>query len=581
MRSSLRMIATAALTVLLMPTLLLGAEAAAQPSAIANEDKTVASSVDPAGLATAAPVTAALFEAPMPASGGMHYGPPKIEWFVGYSYLRSVPSPSSGNRLAWLNGGSTSIAFNLNRYLGIVGDFGGFNDTEINLLGTNPSSTPDSSGTVYTYLFGPRLSFRKYERITPFVQALFGGVHASEVTLSSCTGAACTLLPAEDTFAMTAGGGLDIKIHRHFALRIIQAEYLMTKFENHTTGASATQNDIRLSSGIVFRFGGAPPPPPPLPVAYSCSVNPSAVFPGETIAVSGTAQNLNPARTPVYTWTVDGGTVAAGAAGTATITTTDLAARSYTLRGHVVEGDKPGESADCTAAYSVKAFEPPTVSCSADPSTMLTGGTATITATGVSPQSRPLTYSYSATSGSVSGTGSTATFSAAGAAPGSVTVTCNVADDKGQTASAPTSVTVQAPAVAPQPVTSQLCSIQFERDSRRPSRVDNEAKACLDDIALNLQRSSDAKLAIVGNASSGESKNKNLAGERAVNTKAYLVGEKGIDASRIAVYTGAQDGKTASAVLIPAGATFDTTGATPVDESAVKVHPRTPQQRHP
>jgi outer membrane protein OmpA-like peptidoglycan-associated protein len=99
----------------------------------------------------------------------------------------------------------------------------------------------------------------------------------------------------------------------------------------------------------------------------------------------------------------------------------------------------------------------------------------------------------------------------------------------------------------------------------RPSRVDNEAKACLDEIALNLQRNSDAKLAISGNAATGEKNSKKLATARAVNTKAYLVNEKGIDASRIAVYTGSQDGKTVSTTLIPAGATLDSTGNTPVD----------------
>ena len=66
-----------------------------------------------------------------------------------------------------------------------------------------------------------------------------------------------------------------------------------------------------------------------------------------------------------------------------------------------------------------------------------------------------------------------------------------------------------------------------------------------------------------------------LAAERAVNTKDYLVKEKGIDASRVATYTGTQDGKTVTMTLIPAGATLDSTGITAVDESAVKVHPRT------
>ena len=59
-----------------------------------------------------------------------------------------------------------------------------------------------------------------------------------------------------------------------------------------------------------------------------------------------------------------------------------------------------------------------------------------------------------------------------------------------------------------------------------------------------------------------------LAAQRAVNTKAYLVGEKGVDASRIMLYTGTTDGKTVSTTLIPAGATLDMTGMTAVDESA-------------
>jgi outer membrane protein OmpA-like peptidoglycan-associated protein len=94
--------------------------------------------------------------------------------------------------------------------------------------------------------------------------------------------------------------------------------------------------------------------------------------------------------------------------------------------------------------------------------------------------------------------------------------------------------------------------------------VDNEGKACLDGIALNLQQSSDAKLAIVGNAGSQEKGGIKLATERAVNTRTYLVSEKGIDSARIAVYTGSQDGKIVSTTLIPAGATFDSTGDTPV-----------------
>lgn len=325
------------------------------------------------------------------------------------------------------------------------------------------------------------------------------------------------------------------------------------------------QSDACLATGLVFRFGGHPGPQAPEfgPLSYSCSVNPSSIYPGDAIAVSGTALNLDPAKTAVYTWSADGGTMT-GTSETGSIDTTNLAAGTYTLKGHVSEGQRPDENADCTAAYVVRAYEPPTVSCSASPSTVLSGDPSTITAIAVSPQNRRLTYSYTSTSGSVTRSGSTATLATAGTALGVVSVTCSVADDKGGTASGTTSVTISAPALPPSPSVSEMCSINFERDPRRPARVDNEAKACLDEVALSLQHSSDATLVLVGNASSAEKGSSKLASDRAINAKAYLVNEKGIDSSRITVYTGSQDGKVVSTVLVPAGATFDSTGDMPV-----------------
>jgi opacity protein-like surface antigen/outer membrane protein OmpA-like peptidoglycan-associated protein len=568
MKLSVRMIATAAFAIFLMPAILLRAGEAAKPSTGAN-DGMAADSSALFSLWPAAPMPSASTAAAMPYSEGLNRGTPKVEWFLGYSYLRGMPDLEPANRLYWLNGGSMSIAYNFNRYLGLVADLGGFADSKIEFPGTGggASTVMSSYGAVFPYLFGPRLSFRGHERVTPFLQVLFGGIYATKVMMDSgCGGAGCIPLPAENKFAWTGGGGLDVKVSHHVAIRIVQVEYLMTNFQNHNTGINELQNDMRFSSGIVFRFGGNPGPqlPPPSPLAYSCSVNPSSVFPGDTISVSGTALNLNPAKTAAYTWSVDGGVVS-GVSSTAKIDTTNLAPGAYTLKGHVSVGDRPSENADCTAPYAVKAYEPPTVSCSANPSAVISGDSSTITAIGISPQNRPLTYSYSSTSGLVNGTGTTAALSTTGATVGTVTVTCNVADDKGQTASGATSVMVSVPAVVAKPQTSELCSINFERDVARPSRVDNEAKACLDEIALNLQRSSDAKLAVVGSAATGEKGGKKLAAARAVNTKAYLVSEKGIDASRISVYTGSEDGKTVSTTLIPAGATLNTSGNIPVE----------------
>jgi len=392
---------------------------------------------------------------------------------------------------------------------------------------------------------------------------------------------------------LTAGGGMDYDLpffDNRFSLRLFQADYrwIHTNYGpavNPPTfgalGGRTNMSAAELSTGIVTHFGHIIPPPP---VTYSCAVSPTTVFPGDPITVTGTAANLNPKKTASYTWSADGGTIS-GTGSTANIDTKTAAPGTYTAKGHVSEGVKPGQMADCTASYTVKQFEPPTISCSASPSTVAPGDSSTITATGASPQNRPLTYSYSASAGSVSGNGPSGTLSTAGAAPGTITVTCNVVDDKGQTASSTTTVTVNAPPPPPAPTTSALCSVSFERDAKRPARVDNEGKACLDDVALKLQSASDAKLAVVGN-STGEEKAPpkkgrkktvaDLAGERAVNTKDYLVTEKGIDASRISAYTGSEDGKTVTTTLVPAGATLSTTGLTPVDESAVKAVPRTP-----
>ncbi len=563
MRLSSRKIATAVFAAFLVSALSLGAE---EPRKPATDEAKGVSSRAAAGAEPAAALPGAWKAAAMPYSEGLNIGTPKVELFLGYSYLQAVPKLAAGNRLVWLNGGSASIAYNFNRYLGIVADVGAMTNSQVKFTGAYTSTVDvnNKNVNVITYLFGPRLSFRKYNRVTPFAQVLFGGVHANEVTLTPCS-TGCTLLPAQSAFAMTAGGGLDVKVNHHIAIRVIQAEYLMTRFQDYATGTTGTQNDMRLSSGIVFRFGGNGEPrmPPPSPVGYSCSVNPSSVFAGGAIAVSGTALNLDPAKTAVYSWSADGGTVA-GTSSIASIDTKNAAPGTYTLKGHVSEGDRPGDSADCTAPYVVKAFEPPTVSCVATPSTVLSGADSTITATAVSPQNRPLTYSYSATAGSVSGVGSTATLQTAGAATGGIAVTCNVADDLGLTASGTTTVTVAPAAPVSKPQTSALCAVHFERDVRRPSRVDNEGKACLDEIALNLQSNSDARLALVGNATAQEKGGDKLATQRAVNAKAYLVSDKGIDSTRIAVYTGSQDGKVVSTTLIPAGATFDSTGDTPV-----------------
>jgi ribosomal protein S11 len=305
----------------------------------------------------------------------------------------------------------------------------------------------------------------------------------------------------------------------------------------------------------------------------------------------------------IYSWSGSGVT---GNGTTATVATGTLAPGSYSVQGTVKEGKpgkeglKPWQTASCSASFTVKEFEPPTISCSANPTTIRPGDTSAITSQGVSPQNRPLTYSYTASAGSVSGSGTSATFSSAGAPTGAVGITCNVSDDKGHSASANTTVTIEAPPPPPQPHAQALCSISFSTDKKRPTRVDNEAKACLDQVALDLKQQADAKAVVIGQSTADEkaattkqqayavrhkkAKVTMYAEQRAVNTKEYLVTDQGIDASRITVVTTGTDGQTVQNYLVPAGADFsaDVSGTTPVDETAVQPEVRKPlPERHP
>jgi hypothetical protein len=359
---------------------------------------------------------------------------------------------------------------------------------------------------------------------------------------------------------------------------------------------------ILATTSLVFLPVGCKKPPP---ITLSCAASAPAVFPGDPLSVTATAGSVATKKhwDTIYSWSGDSVT---GNGTSATVNTSAQAPGAYTVKAEVKEGKKgkeglkPGESAQCSADYTVKAFEPPTISCSASPDTINPGQTSSITATAASPQNRPLTYSYSASAGSVSGNGTTAEFSSAGAPTGAVGITCNVADDKGHTATANTTVNISAPPPPPPPPHSQaLCSISFSNDPRRPTRVDNEAKACLDQVALDLKQQADAKAVIIGQSDDKEkakttkeqsyaehhrrAKVEDFAAQRAVNAKDYLVTDQGIDASRITVVTIATDGQSAQNYLVPAGADFssDVSGTTPVDETMVKPEARKPlAERH-
>lgn len=554
MRFATNVMTTGALALLLMPAFRLNAAGppvspaltpGTSTSAVASGQPT--STGEPVVTEGSAGASLQSDSSGVPRSTGKTSGAPKIDLGIVYSYVRAVPTDAAGNRMVWLNGGSTSINFHLNRHLGIVGDFGGYADSRLRLGTSSSDAVMNSSGNAFTYLLGPRVLFGKQERFTPFVQALFGAVHASAVTLpSGCTSGGCTPLPSENAFAMTAGGGLDWNLSRHFGIRILQAEYLMTRLTDISSGSTGTQNDMRLSSGIVLRMGGGRKPQAAAisqPLTAECSIDKSQVQAGSGDMVGVHAQANDPQNRPMsYAWTATGGTVT-GTGADVQWNSADVAAGSYTVSVKV--SDDGGGSASCSADVQVQAPQAPVatplhLSCAADQTSVLAGDVVQITATPADATHDPLTYSWTASEGEIAGSGSTVKLDTTGFAAGSSTVTAHATDAQGDTGDC--SVTIEARALTPVEQKLALHSIYFP--TAQPTVEDPTGglvasqKAILvklaSDFKTYLQTNPTAKLLLEGHSDPRASVeyNQALSQRRVESAKKFLIGE-GVPAENI------------------------------------------------
>jgi hypothetical protein len=302
---------------------------------------------------------------------------------------------------------------------------------------------------------------------------------------------------------------------------------------------------------------------------------------GAPVQISVTPGGFMPKRTLDYAYTSTGGKVS-GTGMTSTVDTTGLAPGSYTVSAKVMDNGKGKhqQMASCTASFSVNQpppMNPPVLSVSANPASVKAGDSSTITAVGSSPDNRPLSYTCTPSAGRLTGNGPTYTLETAGVPDSVVGVNCTVSDDRNLTASASTSVKVNVPMA---PKATKFGSIEFARDTKRPTRVDNEAKGELDRYADALAASPDSKGVVVGYATAKENAVKkgskqapDFAAKRAVNTKEYVTREKGIDPARIEARSG-QGEQTTDLWIVPAGATFPQAGTMAVDEAKVKAVPR-------
>ena len=461
---------------------------------------------------------------------------PGGELFLGYSYVRLntdtavVPGGVSvAEHFDMIPGGTAQLTGNINNWFSLAADIAGYGIHDVGGV----------DGKLWTYLFGPRFYLSR-GKLSPFVNAFGGGARINS-TLKIPVGDTVFFNRSfhQNSVAAAAGGGLDWNVSRHVGIRLVQAEYLYTGFSDNRDNR---QNNLRLSGGIVWRFGFPAPPPPKNPPTATCAANPSTVhLDTDEVAVIRADAN-SPDGVPLsYTWSATGGTVD-GTGPEVRWKPAGTAVGSYTVTAHVDDGR--GLTANCTAEVHVepRPNRPPTISCSASPATVRAGEKSTITSTASDPDNDPVTISYTSTGGTVTGSGTTAQFDSTGQRAGTYTITCHADDGRGGTADATTTVEVQPPKELEMRLA--LHSIYFP--TAQPTVKDPNGgllpsqqqtlTSLADDFKKYLTFKPDAKLNLRGHTDprGAPEYNQKLSERRVGSTKNFLV-EHGVPADAITV----------------------------------------------
>jgi len=456
---------------------------------------------------------------------------PRYEISGMYDYMNFAPGDPFTNFNS--HGGRGSFTYNASKWLGLTGEFGGYR-FERNLFPLTGSSAPVSGGFL-TYLFGPRLNWRKFDYFVPFAEFLVGGASGGTELIGTTN---------QSAFATAAGGGVDMVLTKNLAWRVAQLDYLMTSFSGPAVAATARQNNFRAGTGLVLRLGiPNPPPPPNHPPVAACSVSPASVYVGSGDSVAVRVNASDPDNDPLtYSYTGTGGAVE-GTGPEARWNSSGVGVGSYTVTAKMDDGK--GGSASCAVDIKVqeKPNHPPTAALSIERSPILPGERTGVTCNGSDPDNDPLTYSYTTTGGQIVGSGSNVQFDATGLQPGSYSVKCAVNDDRGGTADASGNVEVKEPPQIKQlEAKLALHSIYFPTAQPTVAKPTGglmaSQAATLDTLASDfleyLKYRPDAHLILEGHADIRGAKDYNvkLSERRVERTKTYLV-EKGVLADHL------------------------------------------------
>src|SRR5947209_19284378 len=232
-------------------------------------------------------------------------------------------------------GVGADVTFNFNRWFGLTLDASSHWGSGETTLANRIDDAAFSNLSL-----GPKITLRK-GHFSPFVEALIGDHRLMPDAFHDI-----------DKLGFMFGGGFDINVSRHVALRLLRADYVMSnyRFGPRSTTPTTDLSGVRLQTGLVFMFGGGGAAP--VPPSASCSVQPAEVFAGEPVTATAAGSNFHPKRTLKYNWSRNGVKVA-GTESSTQIDTAGLQPGTYQVTANLTDGSKNGV-ASCNAKFTVK-----------------------------------------------------------------------------------------------------------------------------------------------------------------------------------------------------------------------------------
>jgi hypothetical protein len=186
----------------------------------------------------------------------------RFEIYGEYSYLHFNPTVTGINGRSF-NGGGGGVTLYFLKIFGIKADFMGYGSTTFTKTFSAPVTVPGGgvipAGTyanLSSYLAGPVLRI-PIPRVTPFGEILFGVSNTNGyVNLQNSIiagGGTISRSPTQHPFTMAVGGGLDLGISKRVAIRLVEVDYVLSRYSNPLTSAN-NQNNFRYCGGLVIKF---------------------------------------------------------------------------------------------------------------------------------------------------------------------------------------------------------------------------------------------------------------------------------------------------------------------------------------